>query len=174
MRLQQKHKAIQAGVHGEVIADQFVQESYLEEPFIYWPNEELQVSPNRHIQKDAFLLTQNLSCLFEGKNMRCTIKFLENPFQLSQSVEGHEKNYECPQNKVTCKKLPIYSKIIFSNSKTEHLDGNPTILTMQEFANVSTQHLTMKKPFNPFPLLKIFGSTTEIIEGIIWPMRKCH
>ncbi|MGX9133350.1 hypothetical protein ACWV26_03070 [Rummeliibacillus sp. JY-2-4R] len=148
-------------------ADQFVQESYLEEPFIYWQNTKLQTSPNLNTHQDANLFTQNFSRLFEVNNKRGTIKFKENPFHLSQSVEGYEKNYEYPQNIVIFKQLPIYSKIIFSNSKIQNLDESPRILTKQEFANVAIQPQTMKKPLNPFPLLKIFDSTIEIIEGII-------
>ena len=133
--------------------------------------------------------------------MRGSIKFLENPFQLSQSVEGEEKIFECPQSQIirasnsirymfdqSKVKLPIYSKIIFSNSKThieqpptlvdiifpkqiscylEQLAKKPNILSKKEFEWLVNHIEGLIKPFNPFPLSKTLEIKDQIIEGII-------
>jgi hypothetical protein len=201
LKLQQQYKAIRAGYQGELIVDHFVRESNIKEPFVYWPNAEIQVTQHRHVQLDALIVAPNFSCIFEVKNMRGSIKFLEKPFQLSQSVEGEEKIFECPQSQIIrasnsirymfdqCKvKLPIYSKIIFSNSKThiqqpptlvdilfpkqisnflEQLAKKPNLLSKREFERLVHHIEGLIKPFNPFPLSKTLEIKDQIIEGII-------
>lgn len=201
LKLQRQYKAIRAGYQGELIVDHFVRESNIKNPFAYWPNAELQITQHRHVQLDALIVAPNFSCIFEVKNMRGTIRFLENPFQLSQSVEGEERIFECPQSQIIRAsnsiryvfesrkvQLPIYSKIIFSNSKThvvqpptlvdimfpkqissylEKLDEKPAILTTREFERLVNHINKLIKPFNPFPLSKTLEIKDKIIEGII-------
>lgn len=85
-------------------------------------------------------------------------------------------------------KLPIYSKIIFSNSKThieqppslvdiifpkqissylEQLAKKPTILSKNEFERLVDHIEGSIKPFNPFPLSKSIEIKEQVIEGII-------
>ncbi|RPJ96792.1 NERD domain-containing protein [Rummeliibacillus sp. TYF005] len=201
LKLQRQYKAIRAGYHGEQIVDHFVRESNIKEPFAYWPNAELQITQHRHVQLDAFIVSPNFSCIFEVKNMRGSIKFLENPFQLSQSVEGEERIFECPQSQIIRAsnsirymfdqnniKLPIYSKIIFSNSKThivqppklidiifpkqissylEQLDKKPAVLAKKEFEQLVKHIEAFIKPYNPFPLAKSLEFNDQVIGGII-------
>lgn len=137
-----------------------MKETNIEEPFVYWPNAELQITKNRHIQLDALLLAQNFACIFEIKNMRGSIKFLENPFQLSQSVEGEEKIYECPQSQIIRASnsmqnwfdshnipLPLHSKLVFSHGKT-HIAQPPRLVDILFPKQISTYLEQLNKKSN--------------------------
>ncbi|WP_412104683.1 MULTISPECIES: NERD domain-containing protein [Viridibacillus] len=65
--------------------------------FFYFPNFECQLSPTRIAQIDSDLLTQSYILLIEIKNMRGTLHFQEQPYQLIQELEGHSIAYHCPQ-----------------------------------------------------------------------------
>ncbi|MGE7918111.1 nuclease-related domain-containing protein [Viridibacillus sp. NPDC093762] len=123
---------VTAGFNGECRVDQMVQEVLFNNSFFYFPNFECQLSPTRIAQIDSVLLTQSYILLIEIKNMRGTLHFQEQPYQLIQELEGQSKAYHCPQMQLlrasdtferwlkTMKfqQLPIYKTIIMPNSRT--------------------------------------------------------
>ncbi|MGE7625055.1 nuclease-related domain-containing protein [Viridibacillus sp. NPDC096237] len=123
---------VTAGFNGECRVDQMVQEVQFNNHFFYFPNFECQLSPTRIAQIDSILITQSYILLIEIKNMRGTLHFNEQPYQLIQEIDGQSIAYHCPQmqllrasdtferwlKNVELQQVPIYKTIIMPNSRT--------------------------------------------------------
>ncbi|MGE7925390.1 nuclease-related domain-containing protein [Viridibacillus arvi] len=123
---------VTAGFNGECRVDQMVQEVLFNNHFYYFPNFECQLSPTRIAQIDSVLLTQSYILLIEIKNMRGTLHFQEQPYQLIQELEGQSIAYHCPQMQLLrasdtferwlkntkFQQVPIYKTIIMPNHRT--------------------------------------------------------
>ena len=137
--LQKELENIQAGYNGECRVDQLIQETHFTLPFQTLPNVEIQASPNRLIQIDSLIITPSYICVLEVKQLRGTLKFLENPYQLIQTIDGSNTTYVCPQQQILRTvdsleywlqhevgiQLPIFKAIVIPNKRT-HIEIPPT------------------------------------------------
>lgn len=138
IELQKELINIQAGYNGECRVDQLIQETHFTLPFQTLPNVEIQASPNRLIQIDSLIITPSYICILEVKHLRGTLKFLENPYQLIQSIDGTNTTYVCPQQQIlrtvdsleywlqheVGMQLPIFKAIVLPNKRT-HIEIPP-------------------------------------------------
>ncbi|HWI48791.1 MAG TPA: nuclease-related domain-containing protein [Rummeliibacillus sp.] len=121
-----------AGLQGEQLIDQFINQTKISGQFVYLPNITITLTPNKKSQIDSLMITEKYILIVEVKNMKGELFFEPFPAQLIQKTEEGEKAYSCPQiqaitaaynMKEFCMEniildLPIYCVIAMPNRKT--------------------------------------------------------
>lgn len=99
---------ISAGYSGECNVDSYIERTRFPESTKVFTDVQLRISPNFTFQIDTLIITESYVLIVEVKNIKGTIRFVQNPPHLEQVLEtGDEAVIDCPVYQVESNKLNL-------------------------------------------------------------------
>jgi len=99
---------ISAGYSGECNVDSYIERTRFPESTKVFTDVQLRISPNFTFQIDTLIITESYVLIVEVKNIKGTIRFVQNPPHLEQVLEtGDEVVIDCPVYQVESNKLNL-------------------------------------------------------------------
>lgn len=99
---------ISAGYSGECNVDSYIERTRFPESTKVFTDVQLRVSPNFTFQIDTLIITERYVLIVEVKNIKGTIRFVQNPPHLEQVLEtGDQAIIDCPVYQVESNKLNL-------------------------------------------------------------------
>lgn len=99
---------IGAGYSGECNVDSYIERSRFPKSTKIFTDVHLRISPKFTFQIDTLIITERYVLIVEVKNIKGTIRFVQNPPHLEQVLEtGHEAVIDCPVYQIESNKLNL-------------------------------------------------------------------
>ena len=99
---------ISAGYSGECNVDSYIERTWFPDSTKVFTDVQLRISPKFTFQIDTLIITERYVLIVEVKNIKGTIRFVQNPPHLEQVLEtGDEAVIDCPVYQVESNKLNL-------------------------------------------------------------------
>ena len=133
------HYRINAGYSGECNVDTYIERTQITHLTKIFTDVHLRISPTFTFQIDTLIITESYVLIVEVKNLKDTVRFVQNPPHLEQTFEtGTVTILDCPIHQIESNKsnldewfrqhgihLKTFGLLVLANQKTKVRDAPP-------------------------------------------------